>query len=164
MFSAKINGNWTNILSSKEITKNILNLENYYQERIESLKETNKQLQDEHYKDEQLSILKKERDDAIVAARNGFSIPQEEYDKAMKWRQQHEHNQHGVPKGEYAYHGAVGGGYSFSFTPTSIGVFAICTCENCNRKARTNAKGDEKLYQKLLKEYDAFIDISGDNF
>ena len=163
MFSTYINGNWTNIHSSKEIVEEIFNLENYYQERIKSLKEDNIQLQDEYYKDERLSILKKERDDAIAAAHNGFSIPQEEYDKAIAWRQQHEHNQHGAPKGEYAYHGAIGGGYTFSFHPTSIGVFTICTCENCNRKARVNAKGDEKLYQKLSKEYDAFIDISGDN-
>lgn len=160
MFSTYINGEWINILSSKEIIDNILNLENYYQERIKSLKEDNIQLQDEYYKDERLSILKKERDDAIAAARNGFSIPQEEYDKAIKWRQQHEHNQHGIPEGE---HGAIGGGYTFSFSPTSIGIFAVYTCENCNRKARINAKGDEKLYQKLLKEYDAFIDISGDD-
>ena len=162
MFSTYINGEWKNIHSSKEIIDNILNLENYYQGRIESLKKTNEKLQDEHYKDEQLTILKKERDDALMAARNGFSIPQEKYDKAMEWRQQHEHNQHDVPLEEYAYHGAIGGGYTFSFSPTSIGVFATYTCENCNRKARNVSQGDEKFYQKLLKAYDAFIDISDD--
>jgi hypothetical protein len=44
-----------------------------------------------------------------------------------------------------------GGGYSYNFYPTAIGISGYITCESCRRKANENAVGDIKKYRDLLK-------------
>ena len=85
------------------------------------LREENKRLKDEHYKDEELAKLKAEiikLEDKCMA---GFSISEEEMTKITSWKVQHE-------QAHPMCRTAVGGRYTYSFTPTSIGVIGKIEC------------------------------------
>ena len=95
--------------------------------QIEHLKEKIKELEDSHWKDEQ---FKKSMDDLNERKKDldrGFPISKEDYDKAIDWIEKHEEAYHPMstsfPRG-----GAIGGSYTWEFTPTSIGVFGSVKC------------------------------------
>ena len=62
-------------------------------------------------------------------AQHGFVIYNEEYEAIEQWKQKHEKEKHnGKMK-----HGAIGGSYTYEFTPTSIGVIGSVKCR-CGEK------------------------------
>lgn len=126
------------------------------------LEKENKELLDEHYKDNLVADLKKELDEVKSALRSGFNITPKEAEEINKWKNNHYTNQHNAPDitTRVKMSGAIGGSYLYEFTPTSIGDFGECICGNCRRRAFTESKGNKKEYEKLLKEYDAIFTFS----
>ena len=64
-----------------------------------------------------------------------FKPSQKEYDNALAFMDKHDREKHGKTDEVPRYCGAIGGGYSYVFTPTSLGnsLKIICSCgEECN--------------------------------
>lgn len=163
MFNTVINGKWVQINPAEEICKQVKNLELYYKDYNAEIRKENEKLKDELYKDEVVKALVAERDSARSAMLNGFSITREEWEAIEDWKINHDRTIHKIPEGKYRYHGAIGGGFSYRFTPTSIGTFGTVCCESCAQRALSESWGDRKEYEELLKEYDAefnFTDVS----
>lgn len=123
----------------------------------ERLKKNLDAITDEKWKDEELTHLKQQRDQALADMYRGFSIAEEELIRVHEWQKKHDEVQHKLTTdaAKLQAGGAIGGHYSFDFTGTSIGTFGSCYCGTCRSKAIKNCGGDIKLYQKLMKEYDA---------
>ena len=154
MFSAKIdNGEWIhNIKSLSEISSDLLKFQIYNEDYINSLKNRIKNLEEDNFQDKTIQEALKEKDNAIAAMKNGFYILPEDKEKIDNWKREHERIKHTPDR-----RSAIGGQYSYSFTPTSIGVFKSCECSSCALAARQDARGIEGEYQKLLRDYDAIF-------
>lgn len=100
---------------------NILSTIYYQNQVIDSLREQNKELKSEKYKDNELIAMEEECNRLRELNKRGFPISEEE-DKALnKWIKNHEKEHKGG-------HGCVGGKYTYIFTPTSIGTFGTIKC------------------------------------
>ena len=95
----------------------------YYQEEYQKLKE-------EKWKDEELQKMKEELIKTKQDAMRGFPISEDEAEAIQDWIENHEKEKHPRPDGAFPRGGAIGGSYSYIFTPTGIGVFGSikCTC------------------------------------
>lgn len=107
----------------------------------ERLRKENKNLKTETYKDEELSRLKSELEKFKKEYYNGFPISEKEKKKISEWQVKHDAEVHGVRTFEdkLRRYGAIGGRYSYTFTPTSIGTVGkiVCSC------------GEEYCFQEL---------------
>ena len=76
------------------------------------LRKENERLKDEHYKDEELVKMKEQCEKMKREYFLGFPISEEEDKKIKEWiKTRPDYNE-----------GAIGGRYTYKFTPTSIGV------------------------------------------
>lgn len=117
---------------SKTIDELMIQIKNKFdkaQKRIEYLEKTIQELKDEHYKDNELQEMKKELDEMKDDYYRGFPISKKEEEKIKEWIRNHEERYHPRPKGAYRG-GAIGGCYTYIFTPCSIGIIGEirCTC------------------------------------
>ena len=103
--------------------------------RNDYLAEENRKLKDEAYKDNEIIKLKEENEKLWKENRRGFSISEEEQNLIDKWRENHNAEKH-KSKGA----GAIGGRFSFVFTPTSIGTVGKIKC-SC---------GEEYVFKDLM--------------
>ena len=151
-------------VSEKTIEDYLLNIKELSKSKdnqIQKLKEENAQLKAENYKDDELDSMKKQLEsakaDREVMRKNmyrGFPITEEEKEAIYKWSKEHDEKEHKNPRG---YHGAIGGGFDYVFTPTSIGTIGICVCGACQKRAYTeafvNGAFDKKKYNKYMYEH-----------
>ena len=103
--------------------------------RNDYLAEENRKLKDEVYKDNEIIKLKEENEKLWKENRRGFSINEEEQNLIDKWQESHNAEKH---KSKSA--GAIGGRFSFVFTPTSIGTIGKIKC-SC---------GEEYVFKDLM--------------
>lgn len=65
----------------------------------------------------------------------GFPISENEHESIQAWIKNHDEEKHGADykNGKYRNSGAIGGAYTYEFTPTSIGTFGRvrCSCGRC---------------------------------
>lgn len=105
---------------------------------ISALQAENKQLKDEHYKDKEISRLNAVLESALDDLNRGFPINSEEYERIERWKLEHLKTKHPKAFANPGYFGAIGGNFSYRFTPTSIGTAGVvaCTCgdEFCFRE------------------------------
>lgn len=57
-----------------------------------------------------------------------FYLTPEEVVKAHNWMKAHDKEKHIPPGKEFRYSGAIGGAYTWSFTPTSLGTVCKVQC------------------------------------
>ena len=100
------------------------------EDRIERLQEENKKLKEEHYKDNELSQLKSELETFKKNYYNGFPITEKEREKIKEWKDKHEKEEHNIRTFEDRLRrgGAIGGRYTYYFTPTSVGTVGTVRC------------------------------------
>lgn len=105
-------------------------LADYVAEAEERRDKAEKQLE-EFNKDEEIIKLTKQLKQKQERIKNSqtFVILPEEVEAIKKWQTQHTKEKH--DGSEYA--GAIGGRYSYKFTPTSIGTFGTIICD-CGEK------------------------------
>ena len=110
----------------KDFTDEITVIVQHEQEINAQLREENKQLKDEHYKDKEIQKLQKENEELRKRLVGSFEISSEEQDKINEWKEKHIQKKH---KGKF-YTGAIGGGFTYQFYPTSIGDTGsiVCSC------------------------------------
>jgi hypothetical protein len=100
---------------------------------IERLKGRIKELEDEHWKDNELQSMKKQYDEMKEDYYRGFPISKEEKERINAWVKKHEKEKHLHSENDFPRGGAIGGSYTYYFTPTSIGVFGTIKC-SCGEK------------------------------
>jgi len=92
--------------------------------RIESLTKENQELKSEHYKDETLAKMQSDLERIRKDYFRGFPITEDEGIAINKWIKAHCKEKHnGIISG-----GAIGGSFTYSFIPTSIGVIGEIQC------------------------------------
>ena len=91
----------------------------------------------------------------------GFPINEEQDESIRTWQNNHLENQHNLKtlKEKVSAQGAIGGGFEFRFTPTSIGVIGRCICSSCYKKAykEYNESFPRKIEERknIFDKYDA---------
>ena len=88
---------------------------------------------DEAYASDEMQQMKAELEKAKRDLYRGFGISEEEMEKISKWQEEHEAKVHNLKtlKQRAFSGGAIGGGYTYEFIPTSIGVIGTCKCNRC---------------------------------
>lgn len=99
------------------------------------LREENNKLHDEIYKDNELNKMKTELDNLKKEYYRGFPISEDEQKQIIEWRKKHEAEVHNcyTLDDRLRRGGTVGGGYTYEFIPTSIGIVGIIKC-SCGAK------------------------------
>lgn len=153
-------------VSEKTIEDYLLNIKELSKSKdnqIQKLKAENAQLKDKNYKDNELDSMKKQVKSAradIEAMRRdmyrGFPITEEEKEAIYNWSKEHDEKEHKNPRD---YHGTIGGGFDYVFTPTSIGTVGVCVCKTCERRAYAAAFSDPMIgynrdkYKEYMKKH-----------
>ena len=99
------------------------------EERLQSLKtkcdDLQARLNDQYANDKEIARLKEIIDKQDTELRNGFGITKEEKNAITEWERKHNLEKHGS---ETVYYGAIGGGMTYIFVPTSIGTVCTVKC------------------------------------
>lgn len=150
------------------IVKNLQYWFNELNRENQKLRETNQALQSEHYKDEALAAAQKLAENALEREQEarksmyrGFPISEAEQTAIREWQRKHDAEEH---KNPHSYHGAIGGAYSYTFVPTSIGTSGECYCDICKARAMEeaacpNGHFDKAIYSQYLKEHNGSFEF-----
>lgn len=104
---------------SQNIVNDLLKRLRQLELSVENLKKENAELKSEHYKDEQLSNMKDKLNKMEKDYYRGFPISKEEEEQINKFQDKYRQ-----------YYGAIGGAFTYRFTPTSIGVIGEVIAPN----------------------------------
>lgn len=139
----------------------------WHKDSADTLREKVNYLESENYKDEELQNMKKQLQKMKEDYYRGFPMTKEQLDSILKWKKKHDATEHGNADG---YHGAIGGGYTYEFLPTSIGSFGTCFCNICKNKAiiagatantpAAKKNGfDKEVYNDYLEKHNGSFDF-----
>ena len=99
------------------------------EERVKSLSkecdELKTKLNDRFAVDKEIARLNEIIDNQDERLHCGFNISKQEYKAITEWAKQHNLTKHGS---EYVYRGAIGGGLTYIFAPTGIGMVGKVKC------------------------------------
>ena len=129
-------GEYIQVLPVEECVKSILSRIESYEDTIERLKEENKKLKDEVWKDEELQNMKEQLDKMKSDYNRGFNITEEEDIAIKEWKKKHEEDVHSLttPMARAQAQGASGGRYVYHFYPTAIGCAGVVKCNACGEE------------------------------
>lgn len=116
------------ILPIQDICEMLIIKFNKQDELIERLKNKINELEQANWKDKELQQMKEELTRTKEEANLGFRISKEEFEAATKWMYEHEKEKHCDPDRKFSRGGAIGGSYTWEFTPTGIGTFGSIRC------------------------------------
>ena len=126
----------TKIEDLKQMLLSLENNNNRLQKRFNEIYE-------EKWKDNELMEMKQKMERAIRERSYGFPLTEEERNRSYDWQRKHDSEVHANPEG---YHGASGGGFSYTFYPTGLGTTCDCFCNQC--KARAIREAGAKWYDR----------------
>ena len=119
-------------ISKDEFSKAIEMISDVYEQFKEQLQSLRNQcddlqakLNDQYANDKEIVRLQKIIDEQDSELRYGFGITKEENKIITEWIKKHNLTKHGS---ETVYYGAIGGGMTYIFTPTSIGTVCKVKC------------------------------------
>ena len=101
---------------------------------INNLRNQIKELTDSQYKEKELQKMKAELEKMQREYNRGFPITDKEWDAIEAWKEKHDREVHGLTECNERIGGAIGGRYTFEFTPCTIGTVGLIKCENCGEK------------------------------
>lgn len=129
-------GEYIQVRPLEECFKSILCRIESYEDTIERLKEENKKLKDEVWKDEELQDMKEQLDKMKAKYYRGFPISKQEEIAIKEWKENHEEEVHGLKTSLQRMNaqGASGGRYSYIFYPTAIGCSGVIKCNSCGEE------------------------------
>lgn len=105
-------------------TKEIIAIVKRVQGENVRLREENEKLKNEHYKNEEIQRLVEENERLHERLRESFEIDEEGRANLYKWQKDHLEKKHHGKR----YAGAIGGRFTYSFTPTSVGTIGSIEC------------------------------------
>lgn len=112
-----------------ETVETINNVYEQLEEQIQSLKTKCEYLQvklnDQYANDKEIVRLQEIIDEQDSELRYGFGITKEENEIITEWIKKHNLKEHGS---ETVYYGAIGGGMTYIFIPTSVGTVCKVRC------------------------------------
>ena len=166
-----VNGKFTDILTIHEVCEQLEYLHNEQEAKIKRLEKENAELKSGVWKDAEMAALKKSAVQMKEEWMRGFPISTDEFDAIEAWRDKHDAEKHGAVTFEQKLRreGVSGGTYSYRYTPTAIGNFGTCYCNECRQKAieefyailydsektvGTSRKDRSILWTKLKQKYD----------
>lgn len=123
-----VKGEIKNILPIKDICEMLTAKFEDQEKIIEHLREKVKKLEDDKWKDKELQNMKEELLRVRKDSYRGFPISEDEYKAAINWMNKHEKEKHYNPDRKFPRGGAIGGSYTWQFTPTGIGTFGSIHC------------------------------------
>ena len=135
----------------EDLRKTLLSLEN----DNNRLQKRFNEIYDEKWKDNELLEMKQKMERAIRERSYGFPLTEEERNFSYDWQRKHDSEVHSNPEG---YHGASGGGFSYTFYPTGLGTTCNCFCNQCKAKAIREAGA--KWYDRC-KELGGVCEVVG---
>lgn len=101
------------------------------------LKNENEKLKNGYF---ELEYIKKCKDEIqelneILSQKHFFDISEDEQQRINDWCKKHDEEKHGADykNNKFRYSGAIGGAYTYCFTPTSIGIIGAIKC-SCGDK------------------------------
>ena len=129
-------GEYIQVLPVEECVKSILSRIESYEDTIERLKEENKKLKDEVWKDEELQNMKEQLAKMKSDYNRGFNITEKEDIAIKEWKKKHEEDVHSLttPMARAQAQGASGGRYVYHFYPTAIGCAGVVKCNACGEE------------------------------
>ena len=129
-------GEYIQVLPVEECVKSILSRIESYEDTIERLKEENRKLKDEVWKDEELQNMKEQLDKMKSDYNRGFNITEKEDIAIKEWKKKHEEDVHSLttPMARAQAQGASGGRYVYHFYPTAIGCAGVVKCNACGEE------------------------------
>lgn len=129
-------GEFIKVLPIEECVKSILSSVESYEDTIKRLKEENRKLKDEVWKDEELQNMKEQLDKMKSNYNRGFNITEEEDTAIKEWKKKHEEEAHGLttPIARMQTQGVSGGRYLYIFYPTAIGCSGVIRCNACGEE------------------------------
>ena len=92
------------------------------------LQEENKRLKDEHYEKSELKTMKENLEEMKKSCYRGFPLSEDEEEAIETWKAEHIKECHPETKKNPFAFGAIGGNFSYEFTPTSIGNIGKIKC------------------------------------
>ena len=101
-----------------------------YRERIQELSSENEQLKSAHFENAEIKRLQEEVESLRAESIRSFTIDEAEAAQIRNWIRQHELERH-EGDDDSQRTGAIGGNYTYSFIPTSIGVLGKIKCGLC---------------------------------
>ena len=129
-------GEYIQVHPIEDCMKSILARFETNEDTIERLKEENKKLKDEVWKDEELQNMKERLDEMKAKYYRGFPISKQEEIAIREWKKKHEEEVHGLKTSlqKMNAQGASGGRYSYIFYPTAIGYSGVVRCNVCGEE------------------------------
>ena len=129
-------GEYIKVPPVEECVKSILCRIESYEDTIKRLKEENRKLKDEVWKDEELQDMKEQFEKMKSDYNRGFNITEKEEIAIKEWRKKHEEEVHGLttPIARVKAQGVSGGRYSYIFYPTAIGYSGVIRCDACGEE------------------------------
>ena len=119
-------------ISKDEFSKAIETISDVYEQFKEQLQSLRNQcddlqakLNDQYANDKEIVRLQEIIDEQDSELRYGFGITKEENEIITEWIKKHNLKKHGS---ETIYYGAIGGGMTYIFIPTSIGTVCKVKC------------------------------------
>lgn len=109
-------------------------------------------------KDHEIRKIQKEFDDYVQKRRVGFCPSEEQWKKIKAWEKTHEDTFHKASAKGFPYamkYNPYAADYVYQFNETHLGTMGTVICQKCQRKAYERSLGQEKIYDKLMKSYDA---------
>ena len=98
---------------------------------IDNLRNQIKELTDSQYKDKKLQEMKAELNKMQREYNRGFPITDDEWKAIETWKEEHDREVHGLTECNERVGGAIGGRYTFEFTPCTIGTIGTIKCGKC---------------------------------
>ena len=152
---------WKTIYPIDECIENLKNLYEYQKTQIEELAEKNAELSADGWKDKELQDMCRQVKEAKNELHNGFGIKPDVKKAIEDWQCEHIKVRHSPTQSR----SAIGGQFTYTFSPTSIGTFGSCICSLCQRKIdkevlkyailKQNIEGLDSLRNSLMKENNA---------
>ena len=149
------NGKLIQISHIEDICEQLIETFKFQEEQNTRLREENEELRDSAYQSKELAKMKKELDKMEEDYFRGFPISAEEEQKLLEWQRRHIEEMHQVTSedSKIALGGAIGGRWTYYFTPTSIGTVGVCRCNSCyhrNSYYKTLKDKAEYVFQELI--------------
>lgn len=148
--------------SVDECCERLKQLAAWDQQTIAGLRNRIKDMEDIHYKDNEIQKMKEKMEEMEHDYRQGFPLSDEQLKKIAAWQKQHIDAMHGGKLNP----GVSGGNWVYEFVPTSIGTGGSCICSACRQKAIKHAFETEQDWSNLetrhnlMQLFDVACDIS----